>query len=92
MSAAPVVVKAFEHPADVCVALQVAAVGCKRDFGTGVQEYLDLFDHAKLGLIHVDHHFWMISPASNSPQTAASGSFLLGNTGLRSGSHLIGQG
>jgi hypothetical protein len=34
----------------------------------------------------------MINPLANSPQFAASGSFLLGNTGLLSGSYLIGQG
>ena len=34
----------------------------------------------------------MINPLANSPQITASGSFLLGNTGLRSGSYLIGQG
>ncbi|MBU3899378.1 MAG: hypothetical protein KJ614_10700 [Gammaproteobacteria bacterium] len=35
---------------------------------------------------------WMINPLINSPQIAASGSFLLGNTGRCSGSYLIGQG
>ena len=34
----------------------------------------------------------MINPLNNSPQITASGSFLLGNTGLCSGSYLIGQG
>jgi hypothetical protein len=34
----------------------------------------------------------MINPPVSSPQIAASGSFLLGNTGQRSGSNLIGQG
>jgi len=43
---APGVVKAFEHAADVGVALQVAAVGCKRDFGTAVKKLLDLFNRA----------------------------------------------
>ena len=34
----------------------------------------------------------MINPLNNSPQIVASGSFLLGNTELPSGSYLIGQG
>jgi hypothetical protein len=34
----------------------------------------------------------MINPFINSHQIAASGSFLLGNTGRCSGSYLIGQG
>jgi hypothetical protein len=86
------VVKAFEHPADVRVTLHVAAVGRKRDFGAAVKKLLDLFNRAKPRLIHVDHHFWMINPLTNSPQIVASGSFLLGNTGQPSGSCLIGQG
>jgi hypothetical protein len=28
---------------------------------------LDLFNRAKLGFIHVDHHFWMINPPASSP-------------------------
>jgi hypothetical protein len=64
---APGVVKAFEHPADVRVTLHVAAVGCKRDFGAGGEKLLDLFNRAKLGFIHVDHHFWMINPPASSP-------------------------
>jgi hypothetical protein len=92
MLVAPGVVKAFEYAADVGVALYVAAVGCKCDFGTGGQELFDLFNRAKLGLIHVDHHLWMINPLAKSPQITASGSSLVGNTGLRSDSYLIGQG
>ena len=53
------VVKAFEHPADMRVPLHVACVGRKSNFGTAVKKLLDLFNRAKLGLIHVDHHFWI---------------------------------
>jgi hypothetical protein len=51
----------------------------------------DLFNRAKLGLVQVDHHFWMINPLANSPQNTASGLFSLGNTDLHSGSYFIGQ-
>jgi plasmid stability protein len=67
-------------------------VGRKSNFGTAVKKLLDLFNRAELGFIHVDHHFWMINQPASSPQIAASGSFLLGNTGPRSGSYLIGPG
>ena len=72
------VVKALEHAADVRVTFHIAAVGRKRDFGTGIKKLIDLFNRAQLGLIHVDHHFQMINPLSNSPQMTASGSFLIG--------------
>lgn len=49
------------------IRLHVAAVGCKRDFGAAVKKLRDLFNRAKLGLIHVDHHFWMINPPASSP-------------------------
>jgi hypothetical protein len=71
-------VKAFEHPADVRVTLHLTTVGGKRNLGTGAKQLLDLFNRVKLGLIHVDHYFWVISPTSNSPQIMASGSFLIG--------------
>ena len=74
MLAAPGVVKAFEYTADVCITLQIATVGRKRNFGTRREKLLDLFNRAQLGLIHVDHHFWMINPLTNSPQITASGS------------------
>lgn len=92
MPAAAGVVKALEHAADMCVTFHVATVGRKRDFGTGREKLLNLFNRAQLGLIHVDHHFWMIIPLTNSPQITVSGSFLVGNTGCFSGSYLIGQG
>ena len=75
MPAAPGVVKALEHPADVGVSLHVVAVGRKRNVCTGGKKLLDLFYRAQLGLIHVDHHFWMINLLSDSPQITASGSF-----------------
>ena len=92
MPAAPGIVKALEHPADVGVTLHVVAVSSKCDFGAGAEELLDLFNRAQLGLVHVDHHLGMINPLANSPQIMASGSFLRGNTAPCSGSYLIGQG
>jgi hypothetical protein len=71
-------VKAFEHPADVRVTLHLTTVGGKCNLGTGAKQVFDLFNRVKLGLIHVDHYFWVISPTSNSPQIMASGSFLIG--------------
>jgi hypothetical protein len=50
-------VKAFEHPAEVRVALHLITVGGKCNLGTGAKQVLDFFNRAKLGLIHVDHYF-----------------------------------
>ncbi|WP_265284899.1 hypothetical protein [Verminephrobacter aporrectodeae] len=58
------IVEAFEHAADVRVALLIVLAGGELHHCAGDQKLFNLRDCREPRLAHVDHHFLMINPPS----------------------------
>ncbi|MBK9442249.1 MAG: hypothetical protein IPN53_13450 [Comamonadaceae bacterium] len=77
------VIKALEHPADVCVSLAIVFFvnPAEADLRRCFEKVLQLRNRAQLGFVHVDHHPWMINLLAIAwPTGVALGSFLGGNS------------